>query len=233
MLHATIAIQSGVIWEVTNVKKVISFLLAVTMLMTACGVMAEEEQVAAPASVTVIKNTAGHYFGDTVMLRAAVKNAEISSEIRWEVAPGYLSGATDNWQPIGSGEHVYILLTPSAVSSGFRCIMPTGEVSPVYVFSGITEAPAEEIVIEEPAEEIAEEVTTEETSEENTEEVITEEAAEEIAEEVIPEEAAEEIAEEVIPEEAAEEIAEEKNRKSPKRKVLPMNPMKNLILMQP
>ena len=149
MLHATIAIQSGVIWEVTNVKKVISFLLAVTMLMTVCGVMAEEEQVAAPASVTVIKNTAGHYFGDTVMLRAAVKNAEISSEIRWEVAPGYLSGVTDNWQPIGSGEHVYILLTPSAVSSGFRCIMPTGEVSPVYVFSGITEAPAEEIVIED------------------------------------------------------------------------------------
>ena len=206
-------------------KKVISLLLAVLLVMMSVGnVLAEEETNT--VSVRVVRMKGARYYGDTAMLMASVQNAEVSDDIRWEISAGYVLNGTENWQVAGYGERFSVKLTWEIVNSGFRCVLPTGEVSGVYVFNGITEAPAEEVpaeiteevtveteteeITEEVVEEIIEEVTIEEAVEEIIEEVTVEEAIEEITEEETIEEAVEEIIEEVtIEEDATEEIIEE------------------------
>ena len=139
--------------EDKSVKKVISFLMAVMMLVLAVSSVMAEETAAAPVSVTVIRMTAVKYYGETAVLKASVQNAEPSAQIRWQICPDYVSGRIDNWQEARTGETIRVELTYSSVNSGYRCILPTGEVSPVYTFSGITDAPVEEIIVEETVEE--------------------------------------------------------------------------------
>ena len=199
--------------EDKSVKKVISFLMAVMMLVLAVSSVMAEETAAAPVSVTVIRMTAVKYYGETAVLKASVQNAEPSAQIRWQICPDYVSGRIDNWQEARTGETIRVELTYSSVNSGYRCILPTGEVSPVYTFSGITDAPVEEIIVEETVEEeiITEEIIAEDIIEE---EIITEEITAEdiIEEEIITEEitAEDTVEEEIITEEiTAEDTVEE------------------------
>lgn len=129
-------------------KRIIALFLAFTMLMAV---------VSAEAGIGVLirRVRKAQYFGDTGMVKAFRTDEQVDPHTQWEVCKDYVSG-NRHWERIGVGPCLSVKLDHESVNNGYRCKLPDGTTSAVYVFTGITERPDEPDVAEEKTEEVPE-----------------------------------------------------------------------------
>ena len=191
-------------------KRIIALFLVFAMLMAA---------VSAEAGIGVLirRVRKAQYFGDTGMIKAFRTDEQVDPHTQWEVCVDYVSGKR-HWKRIGVGPCLSVKLDHESVNNGYRCKLPDGSISSVYIFTGITERPDELDVAEEQTNETGEEEQQENAPEaqpgevkpaEETTEQGTEKNAPAETEEAIPEVKEEEKTENLSTERGMEELVTE------------------------
>ena len=190
-------------------KRIVALILALAVLVSMITVSAGEG-----VGVLIRRVRAAQYYGDTTMLKAFRTDGEVDSNTVWEICENYTSGMRV-WKRLGVGPCLTVKLDREAVNCAYRCRLSDGTTSWEYLFTDITERPAEPENTEEVTDETVDGESRETASEslpEATEQVeeitVNEETTEQGNAENIPAET-EEQTEETVPEVTEEELAEE------------------------
>ncbi len=98
-------------------QKLISILMIACLLAGISGIaLAENESISIR-----MENTGDIYFGDTVTLKADVRNAEGNYSIVWEVL------TEDGWKQVGSGQKYSFVVTESNAANQYRALLIIAE----------------------------------------------------------------------------------------------------------
>lgn len=154
-------------------KRIVALILALAMLVSMITVSAGEG-----VGVLIRRVRAAQYYGDTTMLKAFPTDGEVDSNTVWEICENYTSGMRV-WKRLGVGPCLTVKLDREAVSCAYRCKLSDGTTSWEYLFTDITERPAEHETEEIVPIETEEQATEEQTIEEPAEETESDEPAEE------------------------------------------------------
>lgn len=198
-------------------KRIVALILALAVLVSMITVSAGEG-----VGVLIRRVRAAQYYGDTTMLKAFQTDGKVDSNTVWEICENYTSGMRV-WKRLGVGPCLTVKLDREAVSCAYRCKLSDGTTSWEYLFTDITERPAEQENTEEVTDETVDgesQETASETLPEEAEPVeetpTTEEPLEQETEEIVPAETEEQATEEqTIEEQTIEELAEETESDEP------------------
>lgn len=184
-------------------KRIVALILALAVLVSMITVSAGEG-----VGVLIRRVRAAQYYGDTTMLKAFRTDGEVDSNTVWEICENYTSGMRV-WKRLGVGPCLTVKLDREAVSCAYRCKLSDGTTSWEYLFTDITERPAEQ----ENTEEVTDE-TVDGESQETASETLPEEA-EPVEETPTTEEPLEQETEEIVPAETEEQATEEQTIEEP------------------
>lgn len=154
-------------------KRIVALILALAVLVSMITVSAGEG-----VGVLIRRVRAAQYYGDTTMLKAFPTDGEVDPNTVWEICENYTSGMRA-WKRLGVGPCLTVKLDREAVSCAYRCKLSDGTTSWEYLFTDITERPAEQETEEIVPAETEEQATEEQTTEEPAEETESDEPAEE------------------------------------------------------
>lgn len=154
-------------------KRIVALILALAVLVSMITVSAGEG-----VGVLIRRVRTAQYYGDTTMLKAFPTDGEVDSNTVWEICENYTSGMRV-WKRLGVGPCLTVKLDREAVNCAYRCKLSDGTTSWEYLFTDITERPAEQETEEIVPAETEEQATEEQTIEEPAEETESDEPTEE------------------------------------------------------
>lgn len=115
-------------------KRKITMILTLVLMLTVVTAFAADG-----SSVRVSLIRRADHFGDQTILKAFLSDNDVAANARWYVCEKYVEGARE-WKYAGHGPCLYVELTEDAVKCGYRCRVPNGPTSAVFVFRNVTYA---------------------------------------------------------------------------------------------